>query len=240
MLDRFHSADSLDAARITLVGTEAQHLARVLRKEPGEQVTLFDGKGNEVRAQIDAIQRGSVTLSVCGTPLSRPTTGRRVVLACAVPKGDRARWLVEKATELGASAWVPLLTERSVVHPGDVKLEKLRQTVITACKQCGRNDLMPIQQPQNWCSFLATPRGDASLLVAHPTGSPPGEWLHSMSLEEQVPMTVAIGPEGGFTDEELESSRACGARLIGLGESVLRIETAAIAALSAIRMHCRD
>lgn len=234
--DRFHVPESLEQATVRLSGAEARHLSRVLRKQPGDEVTLFDGRGNEVRARIDAIDRRTVTLSVPEPPTYRPTTGRRVMLATAVPKGDRARWLVEKATELGAAGWMPLICERSVVQPGGAKLEKLEQTVIAACKQCGRNDLMPLHQPQMFAEFLQECGRDAALLIADPGGAPPREWLSAEDFAGQGTMMVSIGPEGGFTDEELAAARSCGANLIGLGESLLRIETAAVAALAVIRM----
>lgn len=235
MLDRFYTPKALQQPTVTLAGAEAQHLSRVLRKQPGDEVTLFDGDGREVRASVDRLDRQTVTLLVAGPVVERRTTGPGVVLATAVPKGDRARWLVEKATELGAAGWVPLLTERSVVDPGVAKLEKLQQTVIAACKQCGRNDLMPIRQPRQWKEFLAEDCRGTTLLVADPAGPPLNESLMAAGVAEKGSLTVAVGPEGGFTDEELEAARARGARSCGLGEYVLRIETAAIAALAVTR-----
>lgn len=236
MLDRFFVPELLQQPAITLTGTEAQHLSRVLRKQPGEDVTLFDGQGHEARARIDRLDRRTVTLTVSGPAVDRPTAGVQVILATAVPKGDRSRWLVEKATELGAAAWIPLLTQRAVVDPRATRLDKLKQTVITACKQCGRNDLMQIHQPQQWTEFLEQDFGDAPLLVADPTGLPTSDLMQDDSLNSFQSVTVAIGPEGGFTNDELESARNRGARLIQLGESVLRIETAALAALAIIRL----
>jgi 16S rRNA (uracil1498-N3)-methyltransferase len=236
MLDRFYAPESLQQTTITLTGAEAQHLSRVLRKQLGDEVNLFDGKGCEAQARIDALDRRTVTLFVVGPVVERPTTGLRVVLATAVPKGDRARWLVEKATELGAAGWIPLLTERSVVDPRNAKLEKLQQTVIAACKQCGRNDLMPIHRPRQWSEFLAEDCRGATLLVADPAGPPLRESLIWESVAQKESITVAIGPEGGFTDAEEAAARAAGARPCGLGEFVLRIETDAVATLAAIRM----
>ena len=165
---RVHVDAPLAAGRaVELAGNPAHYLRNVMRRGPGDEIALFNAGSGEFRARIEAVAKARVDC----LPLERlrPPGGEPpLVLAFAPVKRGPTELIVEKATELGASAWVPLLTERSVVHPGDVKLEKLRQTVITACKQCGRNDLMPIEQPQTWCSFLATPRGDASLLVAHP------------------------------------------------------------------------
>ena len=131
MLDRFYVPELLQQPTITLAGAEARHLSRVLRKQPGEEVTLFDGQGHEARARIDACDRRTVTLFVLGPPDYRPTGGLHVILATAVPKGDRGRWLVEKATELGAAAWIPLLSERSVVDPRAAKMDKLKQILRT-------------------------------------------------------------------------------------------------------------
>src|SRR5262249_55281299 len=145
------------------------------------------------------------------------------------PRGDRFDWLVEKATELGVSQLIPLTTSRSVVDPRNTKLDKLRQTVIAACKQSGRNHLMKISAVSSWSEFLKQILPGHRALVAHPSGQRFDSIQQCEPAGGHRPQAIAIGPEGGFSDEEVESATALGAQVIQLGSSILRIETAAIA-----------
>ncbi len=144
-----------------------------------------------------------------------------------MPKGERIDWLIEKATELGGARFVPLRTERSSVEPRASKLDRLRGTVIEACKQCGRNRLMEIEPVTSWAEWLASPARTDHAFLAHPGGPPFERWG-----KHAIPATalVAIGPEGGFTDREVAQGRDAGFGVIGLGSFRLRIETAALAA----------
>ena len=114
---------------------------------------LFDGRGKSATAEILAVHKKAVDLKILHTT-ETPPPDCRVILASAVPKGDRFRWLVEKAVELGVDRLIPLVTERSVVKPGVGKREKMEQTVIEASKQCGRNWLMAIEEPKPWIRLL--------------------------------------------------------------------------------------
>jgi 16S rRNA (uracil1498-N3)-methyltransferase len=215
-----------------LEGPEAHHLIHVKRAKPGERVVLFDGSGAEFSAQVEATRRDRVELSV----LERVEVNRELpfelTLGVTLPKGDRQRWLVEKAVELGITRVVPLVTSRSVAEATGGALARLRRTVIEASKQCGRNRLAEIAEPQEWGRFVSYGPEGAIRLVAHPASENtsmdaappigPGEISSSRSV------LLAIGPEGGFADEELASALAAGWTPIDLGPRILRIETAAI------------
>src|SRR5262249_11564549 len=135
--------------------------------------------------------------------------------------GDRAQFLLEKLTELGVTAFIPLRTRRSVVHPGEARLDRLRRHVIEASKQCGRNVLMRVGPPADWETYCV--RGDlpAVRVLAHP-GEAGAPWPAGQ------PAALAVGPEGGFTEEEVGHARAAGWRVVGLGPRTLRVETAAL------------
>lgn len=214
-------ADCLGEAR--LEGSEAHHLLHVLRAGVGTRVTLFDGSGGEFLAEVRAVTRRDATLAV----LAREEVDREapvaLTLGVAMPKGERQKALVEKLTELGAARLAPLSTERSVADLGPAALDKLRRVVVEASKQCGRNLLMEIAAPQPLTEFLRHASA-ATRVVAHPTG----EWVGACPV--QGPVAVAIGPEGGFTDGEIAAALEAGWRAVSFGRSVLRIETAAIAA----------
>lgn len=230
MSERFFAPPPWNGPSIELTGPESHHLATVLRLRPGDRVTLFDGAGTEAVAEIAAVGKRAATLQV----VSRQTTARPappLILAAAVPKGDRFRWLVEKATELGVDQLIPLDTSRSVVEPGRGKLDRMHQTVIAACKQCGRNHLMEIRPPSPWDELLTRelPRGIG--LIAHPDGEPLMTAL--ASLPRDRPLLLIVGPEGGFTPDEIAQVRAAGIRTVHLGPHILRIETAAVSLAAA-------
>ncbi len=222
---RFFSAVDLSAESLELTGREAHHLQRVLRMQPGESVWLFDGQGHEALAEIVAIDREAVRLQVTERREFTPATTLPVTIATGVPKGDRFRWLIEKATELGVQRLVPLITQRSIVDPGQGKLDKLRQTIVEACKQCGRTQLMELTEPVSWRDCLTTEFPGRDVWIAHPKG----ESATSQSLSATLPSLFLIGPEGGFTDSEVEEAINAGARRMQLGPRILRIETAVVA-----------
>jgi 16S rRNA (uracil1498-N3)-methyltransferase len=226
MPPRFYLDGPLDRPKATLTGSEAHHLTSVLRAVPGDQVTLFDGRGSEALAEVAAVAKRAVELQI----LDRRTTDddrRPVVLGTAVPKGERFRWLVEKTTELGVSRLVPLRTERSVVHPGRQKLDKLRQTVIAACKQCGINRLMHVDGLLSWEAFVRNEISGRCALIGVPGGPPVVAGMLSMENADG-PVVLAIGPEGDFTEREVQQALDAGAEPVSLGPNVLRVETAGV------------
>jgi 16S rRNA (uracil1498-N3)-methyltransferase len=151
-----------------------------------------------------------------------------MTLGVALPKGDRQKWLIEKATELGVACLTPLETARGVAQPVGAALARFQRAVIEASKQCGRNRLMEIATPCPWGDFIAEPAQESALrLFAHPGGKP----ILEVRLENQTAREVwlAIGPEGGWTDDEIEVATKAGWQDVGLGRRLLRTETAAIA-----------
>jgi len=208
---------------VQLADPEAHHLSHVLRHAVGDSVELFDGRGMIGQAVIARIRKHDVDCDVTEVRHDPPPEAE-LTLAMAVPKGERFDWLVEKATELGVRRLVPLRTERSTVDPRDSKLDRLRQTIIAACKQSRRTRLMDLTAVKTWSEFLAE-SVCGSLLIAHPgeNASP----LDLIGTERQY--TFAVGPEGGLTAEEVQAATSRGGRLIGLGPNILRIETAGMA-----------
>lgn len=234
MSKRFFVNEPLTAGTTRLEGAQAHHLIHVLRIGVGQQVTLFDGEDVEAAAQVTGITNGAVELTILELRVAVTELPFELVLAAAVPKGDRFAWLIEKATELGVRRFIPLITSRSVVLPGAGKLDKMRRTIVEASKQCRRTRLMELSGPLAWPDFVARELSTASAWVAHPSGAP-------LELTREIPaspVVIAVGPEGGFTDAELELALQQGARLLSLGPRVLRIETAALALAAAFTV-CR-
>jgi 16S rRNA (uracil1498-N3)-methyltransferase len=228
MSDRFFVNEPVASDRAMLAGVEARHLTAVMRASVGDEITLFDGAGLEYVARIAAIHKGTVELTIVQRrEISRELTFS-LTLAVALPKGDRQKWLVEKATELGVTSITPLITERGVAQPTDSALDRLRRAVIEASKQCGRNRLLEIASPVPASEFFAAASPSALRLLADPAGE-------SLTADMNPPpdaVIAAIGPEGGFTPTELATAKTSGWKAISLGTRILRVETAAIALAS--------
>ncbi|HEV7278613.1 MAG TPA: RsmE family RNA methyltransferase [Pirellulaceae bacterium] len=235
MSERFFVPAIRDVTRIE--GVEAHHLLHVLRARQGERVTLFDGSGREAVAEIVALGRSDVetrTLEVADLDRELPI---RVEFAMPLPKADRAGFLVEKLTELGVARLTPMVTERSLSSAsGSAKAEKpekLLRRSIDACKQCGRNRLLEIGEPTSFADVLANDP-DAIRWIADAQG-PHANRLTAEAFagaplaEIAIPkVVVLVGPEGGFTEEERTQAKSADWQPVGIGRTILRMETAAI------------
>jgi 16S rRNA (uracil1498-N3)-methyltransferase len=223
MAERFYTKSPLELGPFSLGGPEAHHLAVVCRLRPGDRVYLFNGDGRQYPAVVDTIQKHNVALNVTGMEAPARELGFRLEVAAPLPKADRAAFLVEKLTELGVTSLVPLRTARSVVLPRETRLEKLQRTVIEASKQCGRNVLMHIEPLIAWDAFCSRGQDTMDKILAHP-----GEDMIVDYPSMAGDRIIAVGPEGGFTEEEVALARAAGWRAVGLGPRILRVETAAL------------
>jgi 16S rRNA (uracil1498-N3)-methyltransferase len=218
MSDRFYVNCPLGPGDVRLDGPEAHHLAHVCRVRPGDAVCLFNGDGREYPAHVVSVSRREVVVEVLSVEEPHREVGHRLEVAAPLPKGDRAQFLLEKLTELGATAFFPLETAHSF-HPREAKIDKLRRYVIEASKQCGRNVLLRVEPPARWTDFVRRADLPARKLLAHPGGS---------AAAGQGDVVAAVGPEGGFTAEEVAAAVAAGWQTVGLGPRVLRVETAAL------------
>ncbi len=224
MSARFYCSE-IGGQTAQLDDAESHHALHVLRLPVGDKVELFDGTGATACATIAEVTRKTISLTVSehhpGTPLQRP----QLVVAAAPPRGDRFKAMVEKLTELGVDEFIPLRTVRSVVDPRQSKLDKLQSTVIGAMKQSGRNRLMTIHESMEFSVVLrqaATKK--RSIQIAHP-----GEASAGSMTSVTADTVLLIGPEGGFTREEVLQATDYSARRIVWPDSILRIETAAVA-----------
>ena len=238
MSERYFSDEPISLGRVVIGGAEAHHLIHVMRATPGVQVTLFDGGGDEFPSVVERVGRSDVEL----TALSRERIDRELpfalTLGVALPKGDRQKWLVEKAVELGVMRIVPLRTMHGVAQPVDRAIQRLRRSVIEASKQCGRNRLLQIDEPQSWPEHVKDAADAPCRLLAHPgvkglsRFSCRQKWDCPLCGSEEAhppgEVRLAVGPEGGFADEEVARAVAAGWLAIDLGPRVLRVETATL------------
>ena len=217
-----------------LDGAEARHATSVLRLSADDHVALFDGLGAEALARIVSTGRSQLAFEV----IERIDRNRELVqpltLAIALPKGDRQRTLVDAATELGVTHFIPLRTQRGVAQPTDNALERLGRGVVEASKQCGRNRLMHIGAPQSVTELIDNqPQGSCLRLVAHPYDEAgPRAPLRRLLGGPARAAIIAIGPEGGFTSDEVHQLTRQHWQAIDLGPTILRVEIAAIAAIA--------
>ncbi len=230
MIERFYCPGSPIDGMASLEGDEARHLIRVRRVEVGAEVELFDGRGAAFRAKVVELGRDRASLEILGVVGNGRGLGMPLTLATAVPKGERFDWLVEKATELGVSRLIPIIAARSSVDPRTSKLDRLRRVIVEASKQCRRDLLMDLDPPTPWTAMVGRDTS-STRLIAHPGGP---ALLTPGLIRATRPVVVAIGPEGGFDDDEMGRALEAGWLAVGLGETILRVETAAIAACSTV------
>lgn len=217
---------------------EAHHLLHVLRLGVGDAIELFDGTGRIAQARIQAVSRRHADAEVVACQFVPEPEQPAVTVAAAPPKGDRLKWMVEKLTEIGVDELILLHTERTVVTPGETRLDKLRAVVVGGCKQCGRARLMRLQPMTRLSALLeqnAARSTPAQLFLAHPepkdetaASEPQANVPDDTPLRAADPRLLLIGPEGGFTDAEVELVQQRQPRLIHWPDTILRIETAAV------------
>ena len=226
--------DALD-----LPANASRHL-QVLRLQPGAAITLFDGRGGEWRASVTKIGRKVVQAQV-HEHIARESEARvAVTLALSMPANDRMDALVEKATELGVAAIVPLLSDRSVLRLSGERAER-RQAhwqaiAAAACEQSGRNRLpliLPVQPLLAWLGSLAPATPEALRLLLGWRDALP--WSQASGRVDGA-VTLLSGPEGGFTETEEDAARLRGFITTQLGPRVLRADTAPLACLASIAL----
>ncbi len=242
-MHRFHiPADKAGGSVVRLEGSEAHHALHVLRVSSGEPAQLLDGLGNIFDCVVGSLSKRSVDFTVRERNYHHPLPFQ-VTLLQAIPKGKAFDNIVQKATELGASRIVPLLTSRTVVQldttSAEGKVEKWRQIAIEAIKQCGSPWLPGIARPISLTDFLKAAEPFELSLAGdlRPGSQHPRRYFNEFRQDQhRRPRTLGlwIGPEGDFTPEELTAILATGAKSISLGPLVLRSDTAAIYALSTV------
>lgn len=230
-----------------LIESEAHHARDVLRLAVGESITLFDSAGHTADAIIRSLSRKQVEVDV--DHISPPPPWPKVSVFCAVPKGERADWLIEKLSELGVAAFVPLQTERGVVEsPGENKVQRWNRIAIESAKQSQRIGVMTIEPSMKLIAAIEasrpvtlrltlTTQGEAVSIVdafarqpRHPADGSAGDSPSTMPAS----LALFIGPEGGWTDAELNAMLAGGLTPTRLTCTILRIETAAVSAAAVV------
>jgi 16S rRNA (uracil1498-N3)-methyltransferase len=219
---------ALHPGLISLPDDQAHHARNVLRLNPGEEVELFTATGQSARGAIVELSAQAVVIEI--KQIQHPAAQFQLTIASAIPKGARADWMIEKLSELGVARFVPLITERSVVHPeGKNKIERWQRLAAESAKQSRRRGVMQIEPLTALAEFLKHPTSAAYLSTA-----PHSQLLPSILPPPSSTLSLLTGPEGGWSDTELTLFADRHLTPITLGGTILRIETAAIAAASVV------
>ena len=224
----------------TIEGDAANHIMRVLRLRPGDPLILFDGRGGEHAARIEGFRRHAVIVEVGDRAATAVQSPLALTLAQGVSRGERMDWVVQKATELGVTRIIPVMTERSVVKLDAKQAERKRLhwqgIAVAACEQSGRDRLPAIDPPLGLIEFLANIATRATHVLLSPAAS-----LRIADLPRpEGSVVVLIGPEGGLADAEQQAALTAGFVGVRLGPRVLRTETAAVAALTLLQHQFGD
>lgn len=235
---RIHSfvkPGSLTEDIVALSSEESHHLARVLRAEPGQEMTLFDGRGTRAEGLIETVTKKEVTVRVTHRE-TVPPPAVEITLIQAVCKPDRFEIILQKATELGVRAIQPVITQNASLPAGKIdKMIRRGETIIrNAAQQCGTAwlpDFRPLVKLPAVFPDLET--CDAAFIGSlHPDAKPFKESFRNLGSVQRA--ALLIGPEGDFTEEEVRDAVNAGARPVTFGKQILRTETAAIFGLSVL------
>jgi len=240
-LTRVYVDAALEAGSIVDLPKEAAvHVAKVLRARSGDEIVLFNGDGREFSGVVESV-RGNRVAAAIGAPRNVDVESRiAITLVQCLPRAEKMDFVVQKATELGVARMVPVTSQRSVVRLDDQqahsKQTHWRSVAIAACEQCGRARLPIIDSPAALLNYLGqlTPSDHPRWVLEPHTIAPalrnraPGNSPQRLAVPAAE---IAVGPEGGFAEDELEGFRIAGFSRLGLGPRVLRTETAAIAAI---------
>lgn len=222
---------------LKVAGSEVGHLFKVLRAEPGFRITAFDGQGNGWLAEVSILNKSGqeVTCTILEMlPAENP--GRlRLSVGVGIVKGSRMDGAVEKASELGAEAFIPLLTDRTVVKPGSGKVDRWRNIALSSAKQSRRLRLMKVASPVSLTEFIRSSLKSCSNLWAMHIGDGTRHIIDLFrEIELPVALTVLIGSEGGFSETEIELLRSSDIPLVNMGCRPLRTETAVVVSLGTL------
>lgn len=232
---RFYAApSSFTETSVRLDADEAHHLTRVLRLGVDARVFVFDGEGAEYECEVARVAKHEVDLNLLRRLDDAVESPLRLTLAQALIKGDKFDWVIQKATELGVTRIVPLVTEHSDIKRAEERagqrLQRWRRISLEALKQCGRRRLVEICEPAPFDDFCGSTICSARLIFSECGGEGLAEV--SANLRDVNQLSLCVASEGGWSEGELQKAASCGFTPVRLGSRILRTETAAIAAVS--------
>ncbi len=235
-ISRFYVPGSLElGASVALPENTAHHLARVLRLQTGDSVILFNGEGGEFECIIETLEKKAVTVRPLSFSDDDRATSLKVHLGMCILKRDAMDNVFMKATELGVTSITPLVSDHCAVSRKSIenRQKHWKQVSISACEQCGLNILPQIDEPQQLTEWIQS--RDGKRIIALPDATTPVN-----AAEHPSEVSLLVGPEGGFSDAEVDAASASGFEAVSFGARMLRAETAPIVALSVLQYEWGD
>lgn len=243
----FIEANQFTDTSVMIMGDDARHLTKVLRVVPGYQLIVSDGAARDVLAEVETIQKDQITARIIEQLPRDHEPDLDVVIAQSLPKADKLEMVIQKCTEIGAAAFYPFTSERTVVQYDSKKevkkLERWNKIAKEAAEQAGRNIVPQVHAPVSMKELLASSGSFDQLYVCYEKGQDQSlkDLLQQLKKESSARQTdqklkimLIIGPEGGFSEDEISRAEEAGCKTVGLGKRILRTETAPIAALSCV------
>ncbi len=241
----FVTPEQFDRERVPISGDDFHHLTRVMRARVGERVMLCDGQGREAVAEIGEIAPDTVYAAIVEQRLTEAEPEIEVWIAQSLPKGDKMETVVQRGTEIGAARFIPFISERTVVQYDAKKearrMERWRKIAKEAAEQAQRGRVPVVEEPCRWERLIerAAEMDGAWLCYEKERGVSLGsalrEWTgQAKGAAGRRKVLLLIGPEGGFSEEEVARAESAGIRAVGLGRRILRTETAAMVGLCCI------
>ncbi|WP_392565199.1 16S rRNA (uracil(1498)-N(3))-methyltransferase [Utexia brackfieldae] len=235
----FHTSTITENSQLTLDDEAFNHVVRVLRMKEGDILTLFDGTNYTFQATLESITKKQAIVAVGAGQFDNRESPLNIHLGQVISRGDKMDFTIQKSVELGVNTITPLFSERCGVRLDDDRLSKKIQQwqkiVISACEQCGRNQI-PVVKPamnvEQWCSDLA----EGLKLNLHPRAT---QSINTLEIHSNN-IHLLIGPEGGLSDLEISQAEKQGFMGMLLGPRILRTETAALTAITALQTKFGD
>jgi 16S rRNA (uracil1498-N3)-methyltransferase len=234
-MPRFYCPQPLAAGAIVDLPEAVAHHLHVVRMQAGDTLTLFDGRGGQYRASLLDVGKKRASARVEEHEAIESELPYSITLAQGLPEGSKMDWIIEKAVELGVAAVQPLAARRSVVRLSGERADKRHAhwqgVIVSASEQCGRNRLAGLAPLADFERFIATPDAQPRILFSPRATESLAGWARAAGPQA---VTLLVGPEGGFSEQEEQAAVAAGALSLSLGPRVLRTETAGLAALAAL------
>ena len=231
-------ADSIDLASSTghLSADEARHLSQVLRLDTGDEIAVFDGAGREYRARVERVARDGADVRLTDDVDAAPEPAVRVTLAQAVLKGEKMDDVVRDATMMGVSAIEPLITEHTAAHMKAGRApERWRRIAIASAKQCRRAVVPSIGVGSSFTDWFAGDRAVSRLLLVEPSAAAEGHPLSTLGGDRPPSASLLVGPEGGWSEAEIDAAVRAGYVPITLGRRTLRADAVPIVAIGLLQ-----
>ena len=235
----FLSPEDISSDIVTITGDQARHLALVLRLKPSDMVSVLNGTGYEYECRIVSAHKKEIRAEVLSKAPYSAESPLSITIVQGISKGERMDIAVQKSTELGATRFIPVITERTQVKQTQ-KVERWRKIALSAAEQSGRDKILDIDEPTQLEKFLdsITPVSAGIIFFEEKRERNLKEVLSGFKGTKEI--TILIGPEGGFTKEEVATATEKGFIVASLGPRILRTETAPITALSIIQYELGD